>query len=301
MSVTLAEKPQGARFDGGTAIVVALTLVGWASAFPAIRAALASFGPIELAAGRFAIAALPAIAYFALARPALPVGREWWRMIAGGIFSVSLYSVLLNMGELTVPAGVASFIVNTNIVMTALLAIPFLGERFGPLAWLGTLVSVIGVALIAMGDTAQLSLDVGILFILSAALCSALSTVVQKPLYARHRPLSVASWNMLTGAIFLAPWLPSALREAQVASPTALWATLYLALIPGALAYGTWSMTLSRMSAARAANFLYCVPPIATLIGYLWLGETPTPLGILGGFIALIGVGIVNLRRRAAA
>lgn len=299
MNAMPADIARRAPFDTGTAFVIALTLIGWASAFPAIRAGLAGFGPIELAAGRFAIAALPAIAYFAIARPVLPAGREWWRMISGGVFSVAVYSVLLNIGELTVPAGVASFIVNTNIVMTALLAIPLLGERFGPLAWLGTFVSVVGVAMIAMGDTAQISLDVGVLFILAAALCSAVSTVVQKPLYVRHRPLSVASWNMLIGGLFLMPALPSALREAQVASSGALWAMLYLALIPGALAYATWSMTLSRMSAARASNFLYCVPPIATLIGYLWLGERPSPLGILGGCIALVGVVIVNLRRRA--
>ena len=50
--------------------------------------------------------------------------------------------------------------------------------------------------------------------------------------------------------------------------------------------------------ASRAANFLYCVPPTATLMGFLWLGETPTLPGIVGGIMALAGVAIVNLRRR---
>ena len=57
-------------------------------------------------------------------------------------------------------------------------------------------------------------------------------------------------------------------------------------------------MTVSRFPAARAANFLYCIPPTATVMGFLWLGEIPALLGIAGGVLALVGVAVVNLRRR---
>ena len=60
------------RMDTTAAIAVALTVVGWASAFPAIRAGLAAFGPLELGALRFAIAAVPAAIFLAVKRPALP-------------------------------------------------------------------------------------------------------------------------------------------------------------------------------------------------------------------------------------
>lgn len=39
------------------------------------------------------------------------------------------------------------------------------------------------------------------------------------------------------------------------------------------------------------------VPPVATLMGFFWLGEAPGLMGIVGGALALVGVAIVNLRR----
>jgi drug/metabolite transporter (DMT)-like permease len=54
---------------------------------------------------------------------------------------------------------------------------------------------------------------------------------------------------------------------------------------------------LSRLPAARASNYLYLVSPVATAIGFAWLGEVPTTLGIIGGVLALGGVIIVNMKR----
>ena len=119
-------------------VAVAVTVVAWASAFPAIRAGLAAFGPAELGALRFAIAAVPAALFLALIRPGTADWSEAWRFAFGGIVFVGLYTVLLNFGELTVSAGAASFIINVNPIFTAVLAMLFLGERFSRLAWLGT-------------------------------------------------------------------------------------------------------------------------------------------------------------------
>jgi drug/metabolite transporter (DMT)-like permease len=63
------------------------------------------------------------------------------------------------------------------------------------------------------------------------------------------------------------------------------------------IAYATYSVMLSKFPASRASNFLYSVPPISTLLGFLWLGEVPTLFAVLGGVMALLGVIIVNLAK----
>ena len=274
-----------------------VTVLAWASAFPAIRAGLQGFGPVELGAARFAIAALPAALFLLITRPGLPKLGELWRFATGGLFFVCLYTILLNIGEQSVSAGPASFIINVNPIITALMAIALLGERFGKWAWGGTFLSFAGIGLIALGEGSEMKIDLGALLILGAALCNSITTIVQKPLFQRHKPLTVSAWNMVIGALLLAPALPNVAAQIPAASTQALMSAVYLGIVPSLIAYGTWAIVLSRMPASRASNFMYCVPPVATLLGFLWLGETPGLLGILGGALALGGVALVNFKK----
>lgn len=292
-AISSAAKP----FDMVTAAAIAITVVGWASAFPAIRAGLASFGPAELGAVRFAIAAVPAAIFLVLTRPALPRVGEIWRFAFGGVVFVALYTLFLNFGELTVSAGAASFIINVSPILTAALALLILGERFPLRGWIGTLVSFGGVGLIALGEGDGLTLNQGALLVFGGAVCAAFTSIVQKLLFKSHNPVTVAAWNMVIGALCLAPALPNGIAQAAVAAPEGLFAALYLGVVPSFIAYASWAVTLSRLPAARAANFLYCVPPMATLMGFFWLGELPGLLGALGGVLTLGGVVIVNLKR----
>lgn len=297
MSVIADRSSVGRSFDNKTTTAIAVTVFAWASAFPAIRAGLTSFGPLELGAARFAIAALPAATFLLVTRPALPHWSESWRFFVGGLFFVALYTTLLNLGEQTVSSGPASFIINVNPIITAALAMVFLRERFGGRAWVGTAVSFAGIGLIALGEGDDFRIDAGALLILGSALCNSITTVVQKPLFARHKPLTVSAWNMLIGALLLAPFLPGATGQALHASMEGLVATIYLGLVPSLVAYASWTIVLSRMPASRASNFMYCVPPVATLMGFLWLGEAPSVVSLIGGAMALGGVILVNLKK----
>jgi drug/metabolite transporter (DMT)-like permease len=296
MTASAATSQLAKPFDVATTVAVVVTVIAWASAFPAIRAGLTAFGPTELGAVRFAIAAIPAALFLIVMRPTLPALNEIWRFAFGGIVFVGFYTVLLNFGELTVSAGAASFIINVNPIITAALAMMLLGERFPLFAWIGTFISFAGIGLIALGEGEGLRVDNGALLVLGAAFCTSFSTVVQKPLFTRHKALTVSAWNMVIGSVALSPALISGLDQLSDADSEALFAAVYLGLVPSLVAYGTWAVVLSRLPASRASNFMYCVPPVATLMGFLWLSEAPGLLGILGGVLALGGVIIVNLK-----
>ncbi len=93
-------------------------------------------------------------------------------------------------------------------------------------------------------------------------------------------------WVLLIGSLPLLPAVPATLKALLAAPAIVNWSIAYLVIFPTAIGYVTWAVALKRLSAARATNFLYGVPPTATLIGFIWLGETPSIIGAIGGVAA---------------
>ncbi|WP_411139793.1 EamA family transporter [Streptomyces sp. x-80] len=121
---------------------------------------------------------------------------------------MSAYQLLLNWGEIHVPAGTASLIVAVVPAISALLATVFLGERLTLAAVAGSAVALGGAALIAVagGDT---RCTAAAWAVLAAAVAQAGYHFAVKPLLRRYTGLEVACYAMWAGTALLLPSPPA--------------------------------------------------------------------------------------------
>lgn len=74
-----------------------------------------------------------------------------------------------------------------------------------------------------------------------------------------------------------------------------------LGLLPNAAGNLAWSYALKHLPAGRASTALYFSAPIALTVSWLFLGERPGLMALLGGAVVIGSVMLVNLRPRASS
>jgi drug/metabolite transporter (DMT)-like permease len=271
-----------------------ISIFFWASAFAGIRAGLAAYSPGHLALLRFLVASAALAGYAVLTRMGLPDRRDVPALALTGFTGITMYHVALNYGEITVSAGAACFLVNLAPIFTALLATVFLGERLNFRGWLGMIISLSGVVLIALGEGNGLEFEPRALLVLLAAVGSSFYFILQKPLLKKYTAFQSTTYAIWAGTLFMLPFSPGLLTAVKTAPLAPTLTVVYLGVFPAALAYVTWSYVLARIPAAYAASFLYLAPPLAALIAWIWLKEIPTAFTAVGGIMALAGVLLTN-------
>src|SRR5919204_271786 len=252
---------------------LATTVVLWASAFAAIREAVRALGWAHLSVLRLAIAALALGAIAAGRRVRWPARRDLPLLGLCALSGMTAYQVLLNAGEVTVPAATASLLVNVSPIFTALMAVALLGERLSARGWCGVVLGFAGAALIALAAGGGVRLSAGALLVLGAALAQATFFVSQKALLRRHGSLAVTAWAMGLGAALALPLAPGLPHDVAGAPSGALIAVAFLAFGASALGFWTWAYAVARIDVTAAASTLYAVPPVAALVGWVALGE----------------------------
>lgn len=266
-----------------------MAIILWGSAFPGIRVALESYSPEHVALLRMGTASF--VLFFIALKMKMkpPALKDIPAILLLGGLGFSVYHTFLSIGEKTVEAGTASLLIALVPLLSALLAVVFLKEKFGAAGWVGSLIAFIGVGVISLsGGTFQI--EWGVLVILAGALGEAFYFVFQSSYLQKYGFLPFTFYAIFAGTLFMLPFaggLGTAVGQASVESTLTI---LYLGLFPTVIPYFAIAYATSRQGASEATSFLYLVPVMAIMISWLWLGELPTLLSILGGILALIGV-----------
>ena len=289
------------RLDARALVCIAIALVTWSSAYAAIAYALASFTPGEVAFSRLAIGSLCFAGLLAAKRVPLPSRRDWPRLALLGLIGLTTYHVCLNWAETRIASGTAAILICLVPAATAAVSALWLRERLSLRTWIGLAVALAGTVLVVFASGQKVEADPKALLVLVCVLASAIYFVGQKPLFARSSTLAVTAFTFFAGTLGCLPFaggLPHALATAPWSHVAAL---LWLGIAPSFIGYLAWNVAVHRASASRVSSFIYLSPPIALVIGWVWLHEVPGAMELAGGAVVIGGVVLANMRRRPAA
>lgn len=269
----------------------------WGLNFVVAKMGIAQVPPIFLIALRFALVA-------ALLLPFVKAPRGRWLEVFG--VSVTLGVIHFSMmftGLRSVDAATAAIAIQLQVPFASLLAAVFLGDRLGWRRALGMAIAFVGVALIAgeprfEGQIGALGLVVG-----AACIWSIANFQVKRLGHIDGMTLNGYIALFATPQLFLASAL---LEQGQFAALQAsdwrlLFSVVYQAVCVVLIGYGAWYWLLRQYSMNQAMPFTLLVPLVGVASGVVFLDERLTIGLVIGGFLTIVGVGIITLRRPGVA
>ncbi|MEM4259090.1 MAG: DMT family transporter [Candidatus Thermoplasmatota archaeon] len=286
-------------------IIIILPIIFWACAFPFIKIGLQYLSPINLTIMRLFFVCIIFL-FMMIIKPRcfskidivdIP------RFFLLGFFGVVVYHLGLNYGETLISASAASLIIATIPIFVVMFAALFLKENISFKLLSGILFSLSGVIIISLFGTADASLEINYVLaagaVLVAAVVGAGYTIGGKKLLARYSALSLTAYVFLFGFLGLIPLVSTSLIDEISIMPLAGWGVvLFLALFPTVIGYVLWYIALDMKTASEISVFLYFTPVVSTMISALFFNEQITMLFLVGGFLVLFGLYIVNTSTR---
>jgi drug/metabolite transporter (DMT)-like permease len=168
--------------------------------------------------------------------------------------------------------------------------------RIAPWRWLGAIVSIAGVWLIAgvsigAGKSGGSPSSVaGYLFMSGAPVSWVAYSFLTKRLFARCSQTYITFWQTVFGFIAFIPFAAAEFPAWGSPNPVVLGHLLFLGLACSALGYWFYVISLETLGVEIPALFINFIPVVTVVAGFLVLGERLARLQWLGAALVLAGI-----------
>jgi drug/metabolite transporter (DMT)-like permease len=265
----------------------------WGAAFLFFHVASREVGPVWTAELRVALAGLALLVFTrgaalrTLRRQLLPI------VFVGATFSAIPFT-LLAYATLTLPASLASVLMATTPLFTALVGAIWLRQRLTPAVGAGLALGFGAVAVLVGG--APIALDPPTLLAFGAGVAAAFSYAVAGTFVRRRlgdvAPLELATGQLLAAAAMLLP-VAAISGPLVMPSPSALASLVAMAIVSTAIAWPAFFRISRRSGATAASTVTFVVPMFGIVWGGLFLGEATGPELVAGFGLVLVSLILV--------
>ena len=273
-------------------------IIAWGMSWVSVRTVLTELDAGQVGALRYLVASAVMLPVWLWRGRPLPARSDLGLVALLGLFGFCFYNLGINFGEKTVDAGTGSLLISFQPILVIIIGVLLRRETVSLAAWIGILISMAGVIMTAMGGSVGLTLNLGTILILGAALSSAIQTLINKALTRRYSALDVTTWAIWIGTLGLLPFSHDLPEAAHHLSANGLAHLIFLGVVPAALCYTIFAWVLTQVPIATAMSAVYAIPVFSLIFGWSMLGEQPTSLTLIGGAVTIVGVAWVQILTR---
>lgn len=278
---------------GRSGLLLAVAAVTAFSTAPVLVLWAAPLSAFEITLGRLATGA---VAIGVLARlnrqPHLPARADLARFAGiGFITALHFICYIASLSFTTIAHALA--LVYTAPIFVALFSAWFLKEPIAPRKWIGVLITVIGIGILA-GFEPRLNsrMIIGDLLALVSAVTYALYSIAGRSQRARYPLFTYAGTVYGLAALWALPAAALSFTPSGYTWRSAL-AVLGAGLIPLAAGHTLYNAALRRIHATTANLIATQEVTGGMILGALLLGQVPQTNEIVGALVALIGIALV--------
>jgi len=225
--------------------------------------------------------------------------RDWHgvkiAVICGVLFACDI--ALWNTSIMLSKVSISTLLANLAPVWVGLGMLLFLRERPGILFWPGTIIAMLGVALvIGIKEIIQFEFSTGNTLAIVASLFYGAYLLTVRRGRNTLDTLSFTTISMIASTVVLG--IISLVTSTPLTgfSPTTWWALVALGLVPQVVGWLTINQALGHINPTLASVSLLFQTVLTAIFSVPVLGEFLTPMELIGGFVILVGIFLVNLK-----
>lgn len=220
--------------------------------------------------------------------------RDEVLLMVCGICGGSIYFIAENTAlNYTLVSNVSLITTLAPLLTTLLIGIIYKNERPGKWVYIGSLIAFAGVACIIFKEGFNLKvMPMGDMLALSAAFSWAIYSIVLRKVNANYTAMFITRKTFFYGLITALPFLgfePEICDPAVLLRPVVWGNILFLGLTASMIAYIIWALSIKRLGAIKASNYLYFQPIVTMIFSALLFDNDPITLVGCGGCILIIG------------
>ncbi len=271
----------------------------WGSGFIATKIGLQYAPPFTFLTLRFLFGLACLLPIVLITQPRFPGSRaELGHVVAAGLL---MHAVHLGGSHYTqylgMSAGITALILSAQPLITALLAVRWMGERLLSRQWAGVAIGLAGVALIVWHKVDVREATIGSLAAVTVALAGVTAGTLYQRIYCPLVDLRSATFiQFIVTVAALAPlaWL--------VEGFTVTWAwpmfgsIVFLVIGASILAVSALHTLMRRGQATRVTSLLYLTPIFAVVMELVMFGTVPSALSVAGIAVTCCGVALAAWR-----